>query len=135
MRKKLSLILAMLLSFGIVGCNDKDNNPTNDVAYGSLSDAVLWGTTATEKILQDVNGIYDDVKTEAIISVDAAKGEYESKQIIISAKDKKLVYTVETFELQNADGEKFSKENIEVFHEKYLNLTSKYDDTDTPLGR
>lgn len=135
MRKKLSLILAMLLSFGIVGCNDKDNNPTNDVAYGSLSDAVLWGTTATEKILQDVNGIYDDVKTEAIISVDAAKGEYESKQVIIFAKDKKLVYTVEIFELQNADGEKFSKENIEVFHEKYLNLTSKYDDTDTPLGR
>ena len=136
MKNKVSIFLALLLSFSFVACdNSSSDSGSNEVSYGTLSDSVLWGTLATEKVLQDVSGGYDNVKLGASISVDAAKGEYEAQQIIITAKNKKLAYTVELFDLQTADGEEFSKENIEVFHEKYLNLTTEYDKTGSPLGK
>ncbi|MBO7344739.1 MAG: DUF4091 domain-containing protein, partial [Clostridia bacterium] len=99
-----------------------------------VNDAILWGAPSTEKILQDVHGVYDDVKTDAVINVDSAKGEKESQHIIITAKDKKLEYTLELSDLQSTSGAKFKKENIEVFHEKYLSLTTDFDKTGNPLG-
>lgn len=143
MKKKLSLIMATLLLAGCMGCNGADNggnseqNPesTGKVELGTVQDSVLWGAPSTAKVLQDVHGVYGDVETAAVINVDSAKGEKESQHIIITAKSKKLVYTIELSDLKTADGDEFKKENIQVFHEKYLSLTTDFDKTGNPLGR
>ena len=138
MKKKTCLLLfTLLLSFCIIGCNNKqtDGGSNGKNELGKLGDAILWGAPSTVKVLQDVLDVYDDIKTDASIDIDAAKGEKESQHIIITAKDKKLVYTLEFSDLSTASGAVFKKENIKVFHEKYLSLSTDFDKTGNPLGK
>lgn len=135
MKRKIALFLAMLTVFGFAACdNSKDSDSSPEIAYGNLDEATIWGTPSTVKVLQDVLEGYDDVKTEASLNLYSAKGESESQQIIITAQEKRLVYTLELSDLSSSSGAKFSKDNIEIFHEKYLSLTTDFDKTGNPLG-
>ena len=82
--------LAVMMLFGSVACDQ--NSSFTEIKYGKLSDSEVWGAPATEKVLQDVHGIYDAFRTDAVVDVTAARGEYESQHVIITAKDKPLKY-------------------------------------------
>lgn len=132
MKKALSLLLAVCLSLGCFACNPEQS--AGQIVYGTLLDATFWGTTATEKVLQDVHDIYDGVKTDASVDLTVAKGEKEGYQIIITAKEKPLRYTVTLDDLKSSDGTVFAKENIDLFHEKYIAIDADYAGTGVPIG-
>ena len=140
MRKAFSIVLSALLLMQLCACTDTEQSSTSQKqnqqqeTYGNLSDATIWGAPGTEKILQDKQGLYDDIKTEAAIDLTVAKGELEAQHIIIAAKDKKLSYTLTLNDLSASDGTVFSKENIEVFHEKYVHVKTTYDRSKLPAG-
>jgi hypothetical protein len=77
---------------------------------------------------------YEDFKTNAEINLMVAKGEREAQHIIITAKNKPLRYTVTLNDLKMSDGTVFPKERIELFHEKYIEVTTNYSGTDAPIG-
>ena len=133
MKKILSAMLAVLLSLGCFACETPNGNG-GTVRYGSLADATLWGAPGWEKVLQDVHTGYDAYKTDAEIDLTVAKGEKEAQHIIITAKDKPLRYTVQLNDLKMSDGTVFPKEKIELFHEKYIEVTTNYSGTDAPIG-
>ena len=133
MKKALSLMLALFLGVSCFACTSTPpTTPTE--SYGDLSSAVLWGAPATEKVLQDVHGIYDEIKTDASVNLTVAKNEKEGHQIIITAGDKKLRYTVTLSDLTASDGTVFDKENVKLFHEKYIAVSEDFAGTGVPLG-
>lgn len=135
MKSKIALFLALISAIGFVGCNNKEEGKSASEQMGNLDNAVVWGVSSTEKVLQNVHGIYESVQTSPEINIYSAKGEYEAQQIIITADNsKKLAYTLELSDLKNSSDSIFSKENIEVFHEKYLVVTSDFDKTGNPVG-
>ncbi len=139
MKKAIACILAAITCFGFAACGQStttgDGKSDKTVSYGKLSDAEVWGAPATEKVLQDVHGIYDDFRTEAKVNVTAARGEYESQHIIITAKNKPVKYALSIGQMTSADGTEFPAENVEVFHEKYVHVMKNYDRTDMPTGQ
>ena len=128
--RTLFCFLAATAFCGFSACDKSDA----DKLYGSLKDAEVWGAPATEKVLRDVHGIYDDFRSAAEVNVTAARGEYESRHIIITAKNKPLKYTVEKGALTSVDGAVFPAENLEIFHEKYIRVSTNYDKTNMPTG-
>lgn len=130
--KLVSGALATMMLFAGVAC--EQTSSITEVKYGKLSDSEIWGAPATEKILQDVHGIYDAIRTDATVNVTAARGEYESQHIIITAKDKPLKYALSIGTLKSEDGMEFPAENVEVFHEKYIHVIKNYDKTNMPTG-
>ncbi len=133
MKKIVASVCALMLGFGFCACANPIDK--SGVVYGTLSDADIWGAPATEKVLQDVHGIYDEIRTDAQVSVTAARGEYESQHIIITAKDKPLQYKLSIGAMKAADGTVFPADNVEVFHEKYVHVIKNYDKTGTPTGQ
>lgn len=87
------------------------------------ADVKVWTADINEKILQDNLELYEDYNDKAL-NIFAAKNEKESGQIVITAKEGSISeYTVETSNLITAEGEVFSRENIELFHVKYKTVT------------
>ena len=125
-------LIAGIMLFGFTACSQAET--VKPIQYGTLKDADVWGAPATEKVLQDVHGIYDAFRTDAVVDVTAARGEYESKHIIITAKDKPLKYALSIGDLKTQDGTEFPSENVEVFHEKYIQVKKNYDKTNMPTG-
>ena len=119
-------LICVLLAFGVSSCSKgcKSDPENTEASYE------LWGVAATEKILRDVNDEeYEPVKKEAKLTVDTAKNEYESAQVIISANDTVDEYTVEVSDLTMVDGEGiYSKENISVYNLKYVHVTNSWNE-------
>ncbi|MBO6262031.1 MAG: DUF4091 domain-containing protein [Bacilli bacterium] len=129
MKKINSFLLSIGFIAGLVSC------ASNGSGNNNLGPVDIWGAPATEKILQDVHGIYDNIRTDASINIVAAKGEYESQHIILTSKGARAFYEIEYSELKSQNGDIFKKENIDIFHEKYLELTNNFDRTEMPTGR
>lgn len=91
--------------------------------YASLSDVEIWSTYATESVWRNV-GEYDDIKFPAQVTVEAIGGEVESAQLIMTTADKAVAsYEVAISDLVCGD-ETFEKENITIYHEKYINVAA-----------
>ena len=115
-KKALSFLLAGLTFFSACGERNGDN-----VAYASLSDVKFWGTYSAEKVLQDNVSIYDAIMQTPELDVTAIRGEEEAAQIIMTTSDKPVrEYDVVLSDLSGANGAKFDKENIKVYHERYI---------------
>ena len=138
MKKLLTLLLTFALCFSATACTAGDlSNLGNTDSVGSnatLKDVEIWGVSGTEKVLRNVHNIYNDVKDDAHIELDVAKGEYEAEQIIITTKNKEVKYSVDTTDLYSSSGATFPKNNIEVFIEKYSTINKNYDQTTMPAG-
>lgn len=79
------------------------------------SDAVeIWSTYATEKIMQNEYDRYEAVRFAPNVSVNACKGEYESTQLILTAKQDISNYNVQVSDLTDGAGNTFEAENILV---------------------
>ena len=113
------LLMALLMSFG--ACTPAD--PSTNVK----PDYKLWSAPATEKIMQETTFDYSAIEQLPAINIDSAKGEYESAQIILTAKNTVSEYTVELSDLTHSDGETlYAKENIELFTMMYVNVPVAY---------
>ena len=134
MKKLLSVLLAVILSSSVfVACGGNTSKSGGKDLSAGLNDADIWGAPATEKVLQNVTTGYDSFKTEAAINIIAARGEYEAQHIIITA-EKDLVYDVSVNALKMSDGTEFPKANIDVFHEKYIEVKSNFENNGMPVG-
>ena len=130
MRKKLlPVLLAAAVAFSAGACAKDPGGP--QTKPGEIE---FWSTYATEKVLQDNTTLYDDVKKEAVVSVEACQGEYESTQLIMTAKSDVAAYDVELFDLTGPDGAAFDKANISVRHEKYMPVSSTPSIASAPKG-
>ncbi len=130
MRKKFILIaLASVMAFTAGACDQSETS--GSAVSGEIE---FWSTYATEKVLQDRTDLYDDVKKAAVVDVEACKGEYESTQLIMTAKSDVAYYDVELSDLTGAEGATFDKDNISVSHEKYMPITETLSNASAPKG-
>ena len=74
----------------------------------------IWSTYSTEKILQNEYERYEDVRFGAAVTVEACKGEYESSQLILTAKQDIRDYTVSVSDLSDGAGNTFSAPMLQV---------------------
>ena len=117
--KALSLTLAVVSAAAITGSALPANGEAS--AYASLSEVEFWNAYSSEKVLQDNTAIYDDIKKEPVINVSAIGGEEEATQIIMTTGDKPVqAYDLTVSNLTGDNGETFAKENIKVYHERYI---------------
>lgn len=114
MKKLTSFILSVLVVFGFVACDE-----TPIVELGK-DDVKVWTTQGTEKILQDVE--YSN-RENSVVEVSAFKNEYESGQIIMSAKKDVQSYSLQVSNLTCGENT-FSKENITLYAQKYIDVIS-----------
>lgn len=126
MKKQIvSCMLAAALVFSC-GCSDTPEKQGE-------ANAEFWTAPATVKIMQDQYDIYSAFIGAKRISVEAAKNEYESAQIILTDGGG-ASYTVEVSDLQNETGKIFPKENIGIYHQKYIEITYISNGTNVPTG-
>lgn len=114
--KKRIVLLAVLLIFmiSVIGCDNKVNLSDNTIKIGS--------TYNTKKILQD-DTEYVNLGKELRVSM--AKGETEGGQIIITPEKNIKSYNAKISDLEDSEGNVFSKTNVEIFVQKYLKLEYK----------
>ena len=113
----LTLSALMIASFGAASCNKKQ-----DGASVTVDDVDFWQTYSTEKVLQDVKGIYDEFKFPAEVNISAIRGEEEASQIIMTTGDKRIdAYDLTVSDLTCGEN-KLAKENVKVYHEKYITV-------------
>jgi hypothetical protein len=117
MRKKvsaISLYFFIIIVFGFF-------NLINFNTYADLTqqDYFIWSAPSTVKVK------YDDInysnKGPASISINAAKNEYESYQLFITAYKNISSYYLSTADLTDGKGNTISASNITVYNEKYIN--------------
>lgn len=126
--KSLAILLASL-SLTLTAC-DTAEKVKEKVDIYTGNQATVWGADGTEKVFQTNDGLADERKSAAI-NLTVAKGEKESSQIIVSAESN-LTYDFIVSDLSGAGGETFKAEKVDVFHEKYIEVTTSYNNT--PVG-
>ena len=124
MKKYFSILLAAILIFGCVSCSKKEKK----------AEFEIWSPYVTEKIYRDI--AYDaNKKTEAYLNISMAKNEYESDQLIISAKSAIGSYDLHVSDLVDGKGNIIPKEDISVYMQHYINVTKKNNyNNDYPVG-
>ncbi|MBQ4268966.1 MAG: hypothetical protein IJB97_04885, partial [Clostridia bacterium] len=143
MKKKAFLSAALVAVALFSACSGSigggvDNTPRGVNVTVTESDVEIWSTPATEKILQGQLTGYDAVTGGAAVDVLAARGEYEGAQLILTSEEKPvdgIDLTASDLSLVGVGTVKFPKENIEVFFEKYLDVTKIYDANGAPIGK
>ena len=131
MKKLVIFILVLILTLCSVSCGDKNVNETSEMANIADISAIV----ASEKVLADKSSDnYDSIKLDEI-RIDTAKNEYESGQIMISAK-KDLNYSAEASDLVNVKdaSKKIDKENVKLFMEKYMFIPAIYHQNGADTG-
>ena len=128
MKKSSSIFLAMLLSVSIPlsACSKKD---TDD----SVGAVAVQSTYNTLKVMQTA----EFPALGQRLDVCMAKGETEGGQLIVTPeKDVKSVsLSVSDLRLKTDESVVFSKENIQVYFQKYLHITDKTNDNENyPVG-
>ena len=114
MKKALAIALAAALALGVAGCGGKEQT-------GGQGKASIWSAPDTEKVLQDRE--YDGEKGNAAVSVVAVRNEYEGAQLLMTAETDVSSYTVQTAALTGPGGASYAAENVEVFNQKYIDVT------------
>ena len=108
----------IVLSFGMVGCKD-----TPDSNYE------VWTTYNTMKVIRDVeiDGVnYNDnyVKMEKAINVKMAKAESEMGSLYVTTGEQGIdSFNLVVDELTNENGDTFPVENMEVYAQKYIEIS------------
>ncbi len=101
------------------------------VAYGS---PVVWTAPSLHRV-----GMSEAAGTGGDVSLSAARGEYESFQIIASGATKGLGnVNVTVSDLQGPDGQTIPRTNFTLYREKYMHVSASspnYKGTNQPLGQ
>lgn len=117
---------ALLLCGCMAGCSDKESTQP------SGSPATVWYAPATQKIRPlTAKAEYASI-AETALDIQTGKSEYESGQIIITATRDIKSYDLELSDLtkEGDSSVTFSKENIAVYNQKYINVEQAYEYND-----
>lgn len=115
-----SVVISFITLIATVGCRSTSGTETPLEGYE------LWSVPATEKVLRDVP-LADELKSSAKVEIDTATNEYESAQLIISAKGDVKEYDVELSDLIMEGGDTvYEKTNISIYNMKYTNVVSPW---------
>lgn len=139
MKRIIALTLALACLFCLTACR-KDQSQTAGMAgtsYAvSAADADVWCVLASTQVLATEGADrYAEARQDKIY-LDAAKNEYETAQIIVSAK-KDLKYTVSVSDLQHTEdaGAVIPSENCTVYIQKYVGISTNYHGNGAPTGK
>ena len=122
--KKLNASIALLCGlatlFSATAC-EKDTETNNS---GGVGEVELWTKEAYVKIFQDRE--YEKSYRDSLeVNISACKNEYEATQILLTAVGNDVEeYDLELTDLESADGKTFSKDNIAVYNQKYMEVNS-----------
>lgn len=120
-KKTILLGLALVLSVGACACNSEKSKGT----------AEIWTALSDAKIMADKD--YKDMMSQKQLSISMAKNETESGQILITAASDIKNYTVAVSDLY-CGSEIIKSTDIEIFNQKYIEVTQSSKNMDTPLG-
>lgn len=81
----------------------------------------LWTKQSTVKVLKD-KSYGGEFRRSLPLTVKMAKGEYESVQLIMTAKENVQSYVVAVSELSDGKGNVIKSENIQVYNVKYIEV-------------
>ncbi len=114
MKKIVAILLsAITLIPTFSGCSSSNEK-------GSVA---VWTVDASEKITQDKTEKYSSFFNTCKLEVFGAQNEKESGQLVITALgDGVKSYTIALSDLISAEGNIFSKENIQLFNQKYYEV-------------
>lgn len=132
-KRALSVMLVLGSLLSLVACVEPQTG-NNDYA-ASTEDANVWSAVASHQILATQSeDYYADVRLDKIY-VDAAINEYETAQIIISAK-KDLKFKVSVSDLVHTQDSTavIDKENITIYTQKYITVTTNWHGNGAPTG-
>ncbi len=117
MKKFTAILCAALMFLTLAACGNKEKNGGKNSA-----EIEFWSTYSTEKILSDKSAsYYSEIKFEPELSVEAARAEYESAQIIMTAGTDIGEYDVKLSDLICGD-KVYSAKNITLYNQKYITL-------------
>ncbi len=116
MKKTAVILLSAVLALGAAGCTENAGE-----GGGAAGEVFVWSVPDTVKVLQD--RVYEGEKESAAISVTAVRNEYEGAQLIMTAESDVSSYTVETASLTDGDGHTYAGENVEVYNQKYIDVS------------
>lgn len=120
---RLKVICTCLLTVGVLalcGCQDTKTDK-------KIAETKVWSTYSTVKVLQNQK---EDITYEALnaeCNIQMMKNETEGAQLIISAAEDIASYNLVVSDLADKNGNLISKEDISVYHQKYLLVNSKTD--------
>ena len=120
-KKTILLGLALVLSVGACACNSEKSKGT----------AEIWTALSDVKIMADKD--YTDRMSQKQLSITMAKNETESGQSLITAASDIKNYTVAVSNLY-CGSEIIKSTDIEIFNQKYIEVTQSSKNMDTPLG-
>ena len=125
LQKVFATLSATFLLGSFVAC-DIVNNSGNDSNEGVYTPHSVWTTYNTMKVMQDptFNGNY--YMQDAKISATMAKNEIESAQLFVTTgSDAVSSFELIATDLINENGDVFPVEQIDVYAQKYINVTEK----------
>ena len=114
MKKITSLFLASIFAAAALSaCTSDKGSASNEMAA-----ATLWSAENTISYMQDYEKPAD---AKLDLSMEGIKGETESIQLMLTAKQKVSSFTLSVGDLTTKDGKsKIAKSNVEIFAERYI---------------
>ena len=127
-KRSFACVMSAILAASIImasGCGKGKEN-------GETSSTVIWTAHSATKIMQDKE--YDGSFTsEKAVKINMAKNESESGQIIVTAGKDIGKYNVAVGDLKSGSNI-IPAEDITLYNEKYIEVTTSSKNMDTPLG-
>ena len=117
MKKFLCAMLCMFMlatPFALTGC-DKDG--------GGKDAAIVWSALATEKFMRDQK---PEEYTEAKLDFAGMKGETQSAQLMVTAKEDIKGFNLTAAKLSGENGAEISADNIKIYAERYVEIYNPY---------
>lgn len=124
LKKAVALASAVITMLSAASCGAKEEVKKD--ANITIASAISAVNVLSDKRSADLGaGKYE---------VTVARNEYESGQIIVTPDAEVKAYTFDVADLSDADGNKLPKENFEVYHEKYINVSTGSEGGTTGIG-
>lgn len=116
MKKFASLLLVSILACSTLSACSKSKEDSSEEV--TLNSATLWSVDNTVRYMQDDEA---PENASAEMFMDAMKGETESIQLMITAKEEVTSFNVTAGDLVATSGDgKIEKSNVEIFAERYI---------------
>lgn len=130
LRTFIGIAFSAITVFSAAACEGTTSSSTPTGA----ADYDVWGKEGHVKVFADRE--YDEsFRRELAINIGACKNEYEAAQIVLTANKGNVgAYTLEISDLTSDSGDTFSKENISVYNQKYVNINSLTYENNYGLG-
>ncbi|MBQ7912445.1 MAG: DUF4091 domain-containing protein [Clostridia bacterium] len=133
-KKITSSLLAILMMASWVGCSDNVLSQSDDSESskneGIATATEVWSTYSTAKVPQNRNlSVYE--KQDAEIYLSMMKDETEGTQLIITAGQDISSYELIEAELSDGKGNTISTEQIDVYHQKYVQINEMFNINNT----